>query len=76
MNLSIKNVPEPVVKRLRERATRLHRSLQGELLHIIEIAAAEGAPGDVAGVVAEVRRLGLTTASDSVAIVRAARDGC
>lgn len=31
-NLSIKNVPEDVVARLRERARANHRSLQGELL--------------------------------------------
>lgn len=31
-NLSIKNVPDDVVARLRERARANHRSLQGELL--------------------------------------------
>ncbi len=31
-NLSIKNVPDDVVARLRERARGNHRSLQGELL--------------------------------------------
>lgn len=36
MNLSIKNVPEGVLERLRERARRHHRSLQGELLAILE----------------------------------------
>jgi len=29
-NLSIKNVPESVVQKLRERARRNHRSMQGE----------------------------------------------
>lgn len=38
MNLSIKNVPEDVVRRLRQRAARRHRSLQGELLAIIDEA--------------------------------------
>ena len=33
-NLSIKNVPEDVVTRLRERARANHRSLQGELLEL------------------------------------------
>ena len=33
-NLSIKNVPEEVVARLRERARGNHRSLQGELLEL------------------------------------------
>ncbi len=39
INLSIKNAPDDVVERLRRRAARHHRSLQGELLAIIEDAA-------------------------------------
>lgn len=42
LNLSIKGVPAPVAERLRARAERNHRSLQGELMAIIERAAAEG----------------------------------
>lgn len=38
-NLSIKNVPEEVLERLRDRASRNHRSLQGELMAIICSAA-------------------------------------
>ncbi|MEJ0017374.1 MAG: Arc family DNA-binding protein [Acetobacteraceae bacterium] len=38
VNLSIKNAPDDVVLRLRERAARNHRSLQGELMAIIEAA--------------------------------------
>lgn len=34
-NLSIKNVPESVLKRLRARAERHHRSIQGELLALV-----------------------------------------
>ena len=41
INLSIKGVPEPLAERLRARAERNHRSLQGELMQIIEHAAAE-----------------------------------
>jgi plasmid stability protein len=39
VNLSIKDVPEALAQRLRERAARNHRSLQGELMSIIERAA-------------------------------------
>lgn len=39
-NLSIKNVPDEVVKRLRARARANHRSLQGELLDLACRAAA------------------------------------
>ncbi|WP_126444036.1 FitA-like ribbon-helix-helix domain-containing protein [Sulfuricystis multivorans] len=37
-NLSIKDVPEDIAQALRERAARNHRSLQGELMAIIEAA--------------------------------------
>lgn len=39
VNLSIKNAPDAVVERLRRRAERHHRSLQGELMAIIEAAS-------------------------------------
>ncbi len=39
VNLSIKDVPDTVAERLRQRAERHHRSLQGELMAIIEQAA-------------------------------------
>lgn len=41
VNLSIKDVPNEVAERLRARAARNHRSLQGELMAIVEQAAAE-----------------------------------
>lgn len=37
-NLSIKDVPEELAAKLRERAAKNHRSLQGELMAIIEAA--------------------------------------
>ena len=40
INLSIKNVPDALADRLRARAERNHRSLQGELMAIIEGALA------------------------------------
>jgi len=36
VTLSIKNAPDDMVARLRERARRNHRSLQGEMLSILE----------------------------------------
>lgn len=41
VSLSIKDVPEALAERLRRRAEANHRSLQGELMAIIERAAAE-----------------------------------
>jgi antitoxin FitA len=74
VNLSIKNAPDQVVQRLRQRAKRHHRSLQGELLAIIEAAVREDQPAAPADVLAEVRRLGLETPSEAAALIRADRD--
>jgi len=74
VNLSIKNAPEHIVERLRERAARHHRSLQGELMAIIEAAVEETRPVSPADILAEVRRLGLRTPAEASAIVRADRD--
>ena len=41
INLSIKGVPDAIANQLRARAERNHRSLQGELMAIVEQAAAE-----------------------------------
>ncbi len=38
INVSIKNVPDDIVEKLRKRAKRNHRSLQGELIAIMEEA--------------------------------------
>lgn len=43
-NLSIKDVPEDWAETLRQRAARNHRSLQGELMAILERAVQEGVP--------------------------------
>jgi len=43
-NLSIKNVPEAVVEKLRRRAATNHRSLQGELMALVCRAAGESGP--------------------------------
>ena len=74
-NLSIKNVPEHVVSRLKERAKRNHRSLQGELLAIIEDAVDAQHPMKPQDVLAEIKRLKLRTPAESAEIVRRDRDG-
>ena len=74
INLSIKNAPDEVVQRLRQRAERNHRSLQGELLAIIEEAVRPDRALSPAELLAEVRRLGLRTPPGSAAIIRADRD--
>jgi antitoxin FitA len=74
VNLSIKNAPEEVVQRLKARAAQHHRSLQGELLAILEEAVQPPRTLTPREVLAEVRRLGLSTPAEAAAIVRADRD--
>lgn len=49
INLSIKGVPDEIAERLRERAARNHRSLQGELMAIVSRAAMEMAEESTSG---------------------------
>jgi plasmid stability protein len=74
MNLSINNAPDAVVEKLRERAKRNHRSLQGELLAIIEATAVEEKSKTPAEILSEIRKLGLRSPSESAEIVRAMHD--
>lgn len=46
-NLSVKDVPDELAERLRQRAARNHRSLQGELMAILEQAIYEPPPAPV-----------------------------
>jgi hypothetical protein len=62
------------VARLKERAQRNHRSLQGEMLAIIEEAVSESGRLTPAEILAEVQRSGLKTPAEAAAIVRATRD--
>jgi plasmid stability protein len=75
VNLSVKNAPDDVVRRLKARATRHHRSLQGELLAILEEAVQPPRQVTIDEMLAEIRRLQLTTPAESAAMVRADRDG-
>lgn len=49
VDFSIKQVPDAVAERLRARAERNHRSLQGELRSILEEAADAQSPLDARG---------------------------
>ena len=76
VNLSIKEVPDATADRLRARAERNHRSLQGELMAIIERAANEMPQPDPAvalrSTAHEQPRRGWKTVEDLVAERRAA----
>ena len=79
ISLSIKNVPEALADQLRDRAKRNHRSLQGELIHILEAAAYGGAAAEpgrltVRQLREEVQGRGYTTGDDATRWVREDRD--
>lgn len=73
VNLSVKNVPDDLAERLRQRAKRHHRSLQGELMAILDEATG---PARLSVDQAEkrLRELGFRTGDDSTAWVRELRD--
>ena len=73
VTLSVKNVPEKLAERLRQRAARNHRSLKGELMSILEDAGRP--PLSIDELAEKVKALGLKTPADSVDIIRATRDG-
>jgi antitoxin FitA len=75
VSLSIKNAPDEIVVRLKERAAKNHRSFQGEMLAIIEEPVREPTTLTPREVLAEVRRLDLQTPAEAVEIIRAHRDG-
>ena len=58
VNLSIKNVPDNLANRLRQRAGQAHRSLQGELMAILEEAVFGLDPLTPSEALEEVRRVG------------------
>ena len=72
-SLSIDNVPDDVVHRIRERALRNGRSVQGELLSILKDAAGPEAL-KLSEIRARIKALGLETGSDSVRMIREDRD--
>jgi plasmid stability protein len=72
-SLSIKEVPDDLLEALRARARRNHRSIQGELMDILE-SAVRPRPFRAAALWRQVQTLGFSTAADAAAIVREARD--
>lgn len=74
VNLSIKNVPEDLANQLRQRAAKNHRSLQGELLAILEETLCKDAVITPAQLLLKIKEMGLRTASNSALWVREDRD--
>jgi plasmid stability protein len=75
VNLSVKNVPKEWVEQLRQRARKHHRSLQGELMAILEESVNQEDKISPLGLIAELRQRGLRTPKESVTMIRKDRDG-
>ncbi|HZC46732.1 MAG TPA: hypothetical protein VE243_09655 [Candidatus Acidoferrum sp.] len=73
VTLSIKKVPENVVKRLKRRAAIHKRSLQGELMAVLEDATSP-ARLTVEELREKVRRFGPSVPGDSTKMIREDRD--
>ena len=76
LSLTVRNIPRPVFERLRNRALRHRRSMQGEILAILEAAATDAVTRRTAlETLQRVRGLGVHTAAEAVAMIRSDRDG-
>ncbi len=73
VNISIKNVPDNIVDKIRKRARRNHRSLQGELIVILE-QATESTFLSVNEAEERLNTLGLNTRDESTNWVRELRN--
>ena len=74
VNLSIKNAPDDLVALLKQRAERNHRSMQRELLAIIDEAVRPPRHLTPAEALARARRLNLTAEPLGVDVIRSDRD--
>ena len=71
-SLTIKNIPDEMLMLLRERAKRHHRSMQGELMLILEEATAP-AMMSLEQVQKRVEELGISTGDESTRWVQELR---
>jgi antitoxin FitA len=72
-NLSVKDVPDDLAEALRARAKANHRSLQGELMAMIE-AHVGARPFRARQLLDDVRAMGLGTPAESTRMIREDRD--
>ena len=74
VNLSIKNVPDHIADQLRHRAARHHRSLQGELMSILEETATKEKLISPEAFLAALHKVGLRTPAEAAKFVREDRN--
>lgn len=74
VNLSIKAVPDSLLEKLRKRAERNHRSLQGELMTILEESLENSHALTPNEAIKRLRQIGLRTRSESTLVIRENRN--
>lgn len=74
VNLSIKNVPEAIADRLKARAANNHRSLQGELMSILQTVTNANPTMNLDEIWAQGKELGLAGNTEAASLVREMRD--
>jgi len=72
-NVSLKNVPDDMIEKLRNRAKRHHRSLQGELIAILEETVGN-ANFSIDQAESRLRELRFETGDESTSWLRELRD--
>lgn len=73
-SVTIRNIPLSVLARIKTRAAQSHRSMQGELLAILEAAAVSPTPRRTAAeLLARLRATGLRTPAESLDMIAADR---
>jgi len=75
VNLSIKKVPDQIAEQLRRQAAKNHRSLQGELMAILEKGVARKRFLKPSEILAELRRGSIRTPHEAVRFIREDRNG-
>ena len=76
LSLTVRNIPRPIFERLRDRAARHKRSMQGEILAILEVAASDPAVRRTALETLQfVRSLDVATPAEAADMIRLDRDG-
>jgi plasmid stability protein len=74
VDISIKGLPDALAEALRRRAARHHRSLQEEVVGILQASMGEGVRLTFSDFVAEARAHGLGTPAEAAAMMREDRD--
>lgn len=74
VNLSIKNAPDDIVERVRKRAKQNHRSLQGEVLAILDETTRSVEKISLHEVMERNRAMGLSTPDEATQWIREDRD--